>query len=315
MGQTACGNTSLSSEGGDLSSLGVSQFSVLYNPGLGNIIIYGGTKEQLDMASDLLKQIDKKQPQVYIEISIVELSESGSKSLQSSLLGQSGATSVKYTGTTTRFEYGSQNLTSLSGVGDLLTNLDSYGGFRYFMATLETLIQKQKGRVLANPRILATNNRTSTVNISSDFVRSRKVESSIVGNTKVDQITYDISDSGIKFDILPKISPKGYVYLNIKHSYTSQKEQVKDGTDIIATLLNKRELDMKNIRIKDGETLVLGGLIQEVDSNSKTKIPVLSDIPVIGPFFSSSVSDRSRSELIIMITPKILKDEDSVSTI
>ena len=67
---------------------------------------------------------------------------------------------------------------------------------------------------------------------------------------------------------------------------------------------------MKNIRIKDGETLVIGGMIQEEDSKVVQKIPVLGDLPVIGTIFRTTTSRKTKSELVIMITPRIINDGD-----
>ena len=68
---------------------------------------------------------------------------------------------------------------------------------------------------------------------------------------------------------------------------------------------------MKNIRIKDGETLAIGGLIQENEQKTVQKIPVLGDLPVIGAAFRSSSTSKSKTELVIMLTPKIINDGES----
>jgi len=77
---------------------------------------------------------------------------------------------------------------------------------------------------------------------------------------------------------------------------------------LAATLLSRRDIDLKNVRIKDGETLVLGGLIQESEQKTVSKIPFLGDLPLIGSVFRSTSSSKTKNELVIMITPKILND-------
>ena len=79
-----------------------------------------------------------------------------------------------------------------------------------------------------------------------------------------------------------------------------------------ATLLSRRNIDVKNVRIKDGETLVIGGLIQEQTHKTVTKIPILGDIPGIGAAFRSSSNERIKTELVILITPKIIKDNEDI---
>ena len=123
------------------------------------------------------------------------------------------------------------------------------------------------------------------------------------------------SDLGIKVALTPFISPEGYVTLNIRPDYATIADQVyatgeTGARELAATLLSRRNLDLKNVRIKDGETLVIGGMIQEVETKSVNKIPFLGDLPLIGSAFRSSSTTKQKSELVIMITPKILTDGD-----
>jgi type IV pilus assembly protein PilQ len=107
--------------------------------------------------------------------------------------------------------------------------------------------------------------------------------------------------------------------LDIKPEYKTIAEKVyasgeTDEQDLVATLLQRRDLDLKGIRIKDGETLVIGGMIQESESKTVSKIPFLGDIPVLGMFFRSTATTKSKEEMVIMITPQIIVDtEDAVA--
>ena len=87
-----------------------------------------------------------------------------------------------------------------------------------------------------------------------------------------------------------------------------------DKNDVAATLMSRRKLDLKNVRVKDGETLVIGGLIQESDQKTVMKLPVLGDLPVIGAAFRSTSTRKVKTELVIMLTPRIINDgEGSVA--
>ena len=105
--------------------------------------------------------------------------------------------------------------------------------------------------------------------------------------------------------------------MNIKPEYSTILDQLPAtdsiGRYIAATLLSHRTLDLKNVRIKDGETLVIAGMINEEEQKSIGKVPVLGDIPVIGSMFRSTTSEKKKNEMVIMITPKIITDtEDAV---
>ena len=202
-----------------------------------------------------------------------------------------------------------------------------YGKGPYITWQMNYLIQNRKARVLANPKLLITNGQESTIDLTQDYVE--KVTSEFLsttaagssGTTGAVQRTYTIgSDQGIKVTLTPFISPEGYVTLNIKPEYATPAGEVRtasetgSGTDLQATLLSRRNLDLKNVRIKDGETLAIGGLIQENEQKTVKKIPVLGDLPVIGSAFRSSSTTKSKTELVIMITPKIINDgEGSVA--
>ena len=109
--------------------------------------------------------------------------------------------------------------------------------------------------------------------------------------------------------------------MNITPQYSTQIGTV-DGTESIngqtieytaATLLSHRNLDLKNIRIKDGETLVIAGMIQENETKTVSKVPVLGDIPLVGTLFRNTVSQKVKTEMMMLLTPKIITDnEDAV---
>ena len=77
-------------------------------------------------------------------------------------------------------------------------------------------------------------------------------------------------------------------------------------------LVAERNLELKGIRLKDNETLIIGGLIMEVERKSSNKVPILGDIPVIGAAFRDSHKNLEKSELIIIVTPKIINDDEVI---
>ena len=118
--------------------------------------------------------------------------------------------------------------------------------------------------------------------------------------------------------ITPFISPDGYVTMNIDLQYASPYH-TEPGIDQLgnsytaATLLERRNLSLNAVRVKNGETLFLGGLIYEKDTQNVSKIPILGDIPGLGVFFRNTNSEKQKNELVIMITPRLIEDtEDSV---
>ena len=318
--------------------------AIAYYPSRGAIMMLGGSVAQQNMVEEFIRANDIKQRQAYVEMSVVELSEEGSKEFQNNwsihsknwnVTFSNGRTSggreasplgqwydvTKYSWTDGRWSTDGTTYTPPAFYAVTGKEQGIYNGGAYISWTMNYLIENKKGRVLANPKILITNGQLSTIDLTEDYVE--KVTSEFLSSTSNGsgasgsvQKTYTIGDDkGIKISLVPFISPDGYVTMNIKPEYSTEagKEYSTntDGSkDVAATLLNRRKLDLKNVRIKDGETLVIGGLIRETDMKTVQKIPVLGDLPIIGAAFRSSSTGKTKTELVIMITPKIINDGD-----
>ena len=315
--------------------------AIAYYQSRGVIMMVGGSAAQQAMVEEFIRSNDIKQRQAYLELSVVELNEEGMKEFQNNWSIQS-----KNWGVT--FNNGITSGGRQGGVGNRLYPVvksgwsegedgslkywevsgkdpNIYGSGSYITWQMNYLIENNKGRVLANPKLLITNGQPSMIDLTEDYVE--KVTSEFLSSTSNGegatgsvQRTYTIGDDkGIKISLVPFISPDGYVTMNINPEYSTEagKEYStnNDGTkDLAATLLNRRKLNLKNVRIKDGETLVIGGLIRETEFKTVQKIPVLGDLPVIGAAFRSVSTSKTKNELVIMITPKIIHDgEDSVA--
>ena len=354
-GIIAC-SISATSDSKSVAPFDVQNLSIAYFPQRGTITIMGGSEAQANMIENFIKNNDVKQPQAFLEVSIVELNEQGSKEFQNSWYLASDSWSYGFDGTKTtitraggspayykKTEYiwdkgpqsgpkAGQPFTVDKGVDGEEWTLPQQivrtalypvtGGTKVYWQ-MNYLIENKKGRMLANPKILITNGQESVIDLTQDYVE--KVTSEFLtatgagygATTGAAQRTYTIgSDLGIKVTLTPFISPEGYVTLNVTPEYSTiaseirTQSEVTGQSDLAATLLSRRDLDLKNVRIKDGETLVIGGLIQESEQKVVNKIPFLGDLPLIGAIFRSTSTTKAKSELVIMLTPKILNDGD-----
>ncbi len=329
-GEIACTMDSSSSVG-NYSSLGVQNLSVSYFPQLGTISILGGSVSQIETIKEFVSEMDKKQPQAYLEVSIIELSESGSRTLSNAWNFYSNFISLSFSGGTTQTDRNfplflkNNNLPIYDQEGSpegpvQQGLLQQFAGAPTITWAIQYVLESKKGRVVANPRILVTNGEESTIDLTSDYVESVDSEMTASGTGNYATKTYNIgSDDGIKVSVTPFISPDGYVTLNLKPEYSTIKEKVMTadagGEYLAATLLSRRNLDLKNVRIKDGETLIIGGMIREDETKTVSKIPGLGDLPVIGAAFRSTASTKSKEEMIIMITPKIITDTEDATSV
>ncbi|MBQ9244845.1 hypothetical protein IJ182_01095 [bacterium] len=298
---------------GNLNSYASKPTMTMYvQPELGTLTMVGGSEYQIQLVNDFILENDRKQPQAYLEVSIIALSEEGSKDFNNAWVY-------------------SDKLFSISMNGGVKTNKPLIwhgsrysGGSHSLQQTLSYLIENKKARMLANPKIVITNGKKSVIDLTQDYIESTTVQllnnytNGQGANYGAVQKTYEIGkDNGIKIQVLPFISPDGYVSLDIKPDYASELRPVVDtlydNSFTAATLLQRHNLDLKSIRIKDEETLLLGGMIQNSEAETVAKIPILGDIPIVGFFFRNQNKTMKREELLFMITPRIIKDTEDVA--
>ena len=322
-GVIACSVDSEDEDHGEMVSLESQGMKVAYFPGHSTVKLYGGTAEQVESMRKFIEDSDRKRPQALLEMSIVELNETGSKTFSNNwqiysrfFTGTIGGSGI----------YNNDEIRPMvwRSPSDQVTFVDwksgepskafyKWRGTPIISSTINWLISNRNGRVLSTPKVMITNGQKSVIDLTSDYVKS--VTTQFSNNTYNSYITrtYEIaSDNGIKIELTPFISPDGYVSMNIVPKYSTIKDQIMVDGVIATTLLQKREIDLKGIRVKDGETLVIGGLMQESETKSADKPPLLGDIPILGWFFRSSGSSKEKSELILMITPHIIQDTEDL---
>lgn len=325
-GYTVCvvgennGSIEESEETEDLVNYTSNPLTVAYFPALGTVATYGGSREQVKMIESFIKLHDKKQPMAYIELSLIQLSENGSKAFSSDWMVWTPLGGFNFNATSgfstnqwapTFFKGNSYNV--VDDQGKVEYSVYKHKGWGPIVMSLNYLINNGKGRVLASPKVMVTNGKKSTIDLTTDYVKSVKREFSTETQSlqAITNVTYEIgSDMGIQVEITPFISPEGYVVMNLKPNYSTRA----GGTDDY-TLLSRRSLELENVRVKDGETLVLAGLIQENETNEVTKMPILGDLPVIGTFFRSTSNIMTKEELVILITPHIVYSQDQIENL
>jgi len=318
-GTIVCRNNNNTSEDdkdkGHIQAFSANNLTVTYFNDQGQVTIYGGSAEQVEIIKEFIEKHDKKQMMAYIELSVIELNEVGSKSFQNEWNLWTPFVNLSYAkGTFGTDNYNGIGLWDPKGtIWKRNYALQNTKALTYY---LRYLIENSNGRVLTNPKIMVTNGRKATIDMTSDYVKS--VQSQILetsnGTTSATQKTYEIGDdNGLLIDLMAFISPDGYVSMDISPEFATIKEKRGNELEPDATLLQRRDLTLKSVRIKDGETLVLAGLVEESEQQEIKKMPILSDLPLIGTFFRDSKNSKERKELVILVTPHIIKDETELA--
>ncbi|MGC4044515.1 MAG: secretin N-terminal domain-containing protein [Armatimonas sp.] len=262
-----------------------------------NSVIVVTSPENRAMLQQILQQLDKIPEQVMIETLIVEASLDATNKLgfewsfnQNKVAGETGA---KGTGTVS---FGAKDTTTQPQ------------GFRYtitggqYSAFLTALKSDSRFEVLSTPRIFTSNNATAEINISQSLPYVTSQQTNAAGFVT---FQYDFLDVGIILTVTPRITSKGFVTMEV----TQTANDFVRYTDFNAPVVNQREAQT-TVSVKDGETIVLGGVIRNTVSTTTNKLPILGDIPVLGKLFQSSSQQKNKTELLVFLTPRIVRDPD-----
>ncbi len=177
-----------------------------------------------------------------------------------------------------------------------------------FLSTLQAQIISGNGKILTDPTLVVQEGQKSTVNLTQDVFGGFKINS--VAGTGATTSTKEpiIKQAGLSLDILVnRIDDNGYVSVGVVPTVSSIGSTVTTPDGDIA-LLQSRTMNSGEIRLRDGQTLILSGIIQESDRTSVSKVPILGDIPILGALFRSTNKSSQRQEVVVLLTPQILND-------
>jgi type II secretory pathway component GspD/PulD (secretin) len=193
------------------------------------------------------------------------------------------------------------NPSALGQTGFTFTATDPTGAV---IALITALAGDSKAKVLATPHILVSDNREAKIQVGQQVPLLTSETYGAVGVTP--QRNYQYKDIGIILKVKPRINEGGLVALEISQEISTSEKITLGGTDQL--LLNKTEATT-NLVVQDGQTIVIGGLIREDTNRSGEGIPFLYKIPFIGWLFGGWHGDTKRQELIILLTPTVIKSQ------
>jgi general secretion pathway protein D len=259
-----------------------------------NSVIVVTSPENRALLEQILQQLDKIPEQVMIETLIVEASLDATKKL-----GVEWSFGTKFNDKTSG---------AASSSFGMQANAAQPQGFRYtltgpqYSAFLQAVQTDARFSVLSTPRIFTSNNATAEINISQSLPYVLSSRTDVNGNVL---FTYAFLDVGIILTVTPRITSNGYVTMDV----TQTANDFVRYTDFNAPVVNQREAQT-TVSVKDGETVVLGGIIKNSVSSTVNKIPLLGDIPLLGNLFKSTSTSTNKTELLVFLTPRVVRDEN-----
>ena len=182
-----------------------------------------------------------------------------------------------------------------------------------FLMTLQASIQTGNAKILTDPSLVVQEGQQAVVKLTEKVLVSVETTIDTNGNGNERTTTPVFGDAGLTLTVdVNQIDDNGYISLNVAPTIAQPGPPIRfdSGGATINTLtpLITRELLSGLIRLRDGQSLILSGIIQERQQSSESKVPILGDIPILGALFRSRTNRNDRSEVIILLTPKIIED-------
>jgi len=179
-------------------------------------------------------------------------------------------------------------------------------------SVITALSEQGNVKIISQPRIRTLNNQPALVKVGTDrtFITQESTTTTGTSSTTSVGFTQDIVPEGLELNITPQISSDGWIILEVKPKIT-RVSSVTEAKDSKGTVLSSGpNLDVREtsslVRIQDGQTAVVGGLIQTIKSKTDRGVPILSKIPLLGYLFKNSNDIAKRTELVIFLTPHLI---------
>lgn len=296
-GSGSSGSMTSSSGGYDASSSGGSSTGTAGGKGQiapPKILILEGSSSDIKKAKAILEKMDIQQPQIIIEAKVIDISTDVSKSL-----------GIDWSWAKVQVEELSRDPTNKATSVNSPISSVHLGKFSRTpieaTATINAMVSNGTGKVLANPQIMALDGKPASIFIGDEV----KYVSSVQQTPSGTNVTTDTASVGVLLNSISRISPDGYITMNLhpEVGMISSWVDTPDGGSL--PQIARRYVD-STIRIKNGETIVIGGLIRDDDINKVSGIPVLKDLPFLGQLFRTKSVSKQHSEIMMFITPRIV---------
>lgn len=258
-----------------------------------NALMFYTTPSQYHEIVNLIEQIDILPSQVLIEAAITEVTLEGNFSM-----------GVDWSLASGNFKTGTQG-----GLGEIgggltyqLTGLD-------YSVTMAFLQGQSKVNILSRPRILVKDGKSATLNIGTEVPLLTQTSTDLDPNS--DRVVQNVQyrTTGVNLNVTPTINAQGVISLKVSQTVSEAGENKLSGVD--SPLILNRAFNTELLS-RDGQTVVLGGLISENKSEGSSQVPVLGDIPILGQLFKTQSDSSNRVELVVMITPRIIKSDQDI---
>jgi general secretion pathway protein D len=282
-----------------------------------NALVVRGTPDQIALAEKLVDDLDKARPEVIIDIAVMQVSKDKSRTL-----GLSPPTSATValqnninTTTTTATTTGTTAASTSGTTGIVLNQLGNLNANNFQVtipsANLSAMLSDSDTKLIQNPQIRALDNQKATLKIGDRVpVATGSFQPGIggVGINPLVNTQFQYLDVGVNIDVTPHVHANGEVTLKISMDVSAVTGQQNIG-GISQPIIGQRKIEHE-IRLKDGEANLLGGILEDNQTKSLSGIPGLAQIPILKYLFGQTSTDHSESQIVFAIVPHIIRGTD-----
>lgn len=306
----------LNSSGSSGPSVGFStpDLAVQASPEL-NAIVVRGSPAAIANIQPLIEQLDVRRPQVLIEAAIVEVNSDVAEAL--GVQFAQGRDLPHASGVLQSF---GTNGTSLSNVlatlGAKVASFATDGGLtgaiggHDFQILIQALASSTKANLLSTPSITTLDNQPAQIIVGQNVPFKTGSYTTVAGSATTPFQTIERQDVGLTLKIIPRVHEGDTLRLDVSQEVSSVAPAVVGATDIVT---NRRAIQT-TVLADDGQTIVLGGLISDDRTETKSQVPVLGDLPLVGNLFRDRKLEQTKRTLFVFLRPTILRSAAEVST-
>lgn len=261
-----------------------------------NAIVALATPEQFGILESAVARLDAMANQVFLEATIAEVTLTDSLSYGLTWFFQSG----EFATTFSDADNGAV-ASQFPGFSVLFAGTDG-------RAALSAVAGITDVKILSAPSLMVLDNRTATLQVGDQVPVVTQSSVSVTDPDAPIVNSVSLRDTGIILNVTPRVNDGGLVILEIDQEVSNVVATSTSGID--SPTIQQRRIST-SVSVRDGQSVALGGLMRERLSDTKTKVPLLGDVPLLGKLFSTTTTESTRTELLVMITPRVIRTTDA----
>ncbi|GAU08023.1 type II secretory protein GspE [Desulfoplanes formicivorans] len=290
-----------------------------------NSLVVTAKPDEFEALQAVLRELDQPRKQVYVEAAIIEVTAGDSLDLGVAWQGggESGDTVVIGTANTSTVQGNSSGgipTASINGIATSAAQTFSFGllsmpftfnGYQYFSlgAFLQAAQTDSSVNIISTPQLMTLENEEAKVVIAENRPYQTSTNTS---DADIDYANYEYKDVGVTLKVTPQINERGSVKMKIYQETSRVDSQATLATGGTLTPITRKRQAETTVEVADGKTVVIAGLIEDSSTNSKTKVPGLGDIPLLGWLFKTDSTSTAKTNMFVFLTPHVVESpEDS----